>query len=102
MLRETKGLLIGESARTPVLHDIEQLLAADSDVADVRRVLTMQLGPGAVLVAADLRFAPRLSADAVAAAVRRLEAQLRRVRPEIRQVFVEATALDRGEVSERG
>jgi len=53
----------------------------------------MQLGPGSLLVTADLRFAARLTADGVTEAVRRLEQQLRSLHPEVRQVFVEATGL---------
>lgn len=93
MLRETKGLLIGESAEAEVLQDIRQTLAAERDVAEVQRVLTMQLGPGSVLLNADLRFVPRLSAEGIADAVGRVEQRLRESHPEIQQIFVEATGL---------
>ncbi|MGE3957684.1 MAG: cation diffusion facilitator family transporter [Vicinamibacterales bacterium] len=100
MLRESKGLLIGESAAPEVQSSIETLLAGDQDVDEVHRVLTMQLGPGTVLVNAELRFVQRLSGEQIVAAVQRLERRLRQAHPQVRQVFVEATAL-RPEVQSR-
>ena len=92
MLRETKDLLIGEAARPDVLEDIRQMLADDPDVVSVRRVLTMQLGPGSLLVNADLQFRPPLTTADMSRAVRRIEGHLRERHQEIQQVFIEAAA----------
>src|SRR5581483_10907410 len=47
---ETKGLLIGESANSEVVADIENIADALDGVREVREVLTMHIGPSYIIV----------------------------------------------------
>jgi cation diffusion facilitator family transporter len=89
---EAKGLLVGESADPAVVQSIEQIVRTDPAIEQAGIPLTMQLGPRDVLLNVDVRFRSDLSADALTAAVDRLEWSIRQKHPEIRQIFIEAEA----------
>ena len=74
LARESRGLLVGESADPSTVADIRDLSLADPDVVEVLRVLTMHLGPSDILLNLKVEFAPGLTAPQVAAAVDRVEA----------------------------
>jgi cation diffusion facilitator family transporter len=90
---ESRDLLIGESADPDAVQRIRQLAEADPDVVRVARPLTMHFGPDQVLLNLDIEFRPNLSAAEVTAAVDRLEASIRKERPNIRRIFIEAESL---------
>jgi cation diffusion facilitator family transporter len=91
--RESKNLLVGESASRPLVEKIQRVVANDSDVDAVGQVLTMQLGPHSVLVNIDVRFKPQGSLQALEATIRRVEDRVRAVDPSIQHVFLEASSL---------
>ncbi|MBK9365508.1 MAG: cation diffusion facilitator family transporter [Deltaproteobacteria bacterium] len=86
---EVKSLLVGESADPLIEADIRALLKEESGVIGVGSVLTVQQGPGEVLVAMKLRFSAELSAAAVAATINALETRIRARQPSVRWCFVE-------------
>lgn len=90
---ETKGLLIGESVDPQTLASVRSIAAADEAVEEVRKSLTMHFGPTEVLLALDIRFNPKLSAEGISEAVNRLEAAIRAQHPQIKYIFIEAKAL---------
>jgi divalent metal cation (Fe/Co/Zn/Cd) transporter len=53
----------------------------------------MHFGPEQVLLNLDIEFRPDLSASQITAAVDRLEAGIRRERPSIKRIFIEAESL---------
>jgi cation diffusion facilitator family transporter len=90
---ESKGLLIGEGVDPAVLASIRSIAAADPAVAEVRKSLTMHFSPDDVLLTLDLGFKKHLTAEKIAAAVNRLEKQIRDQHPEIKHIFIEAKSL---------
>jgi len=90
---ESKGLLIGEGVNPEVLASIRSLVRSDEAVEEVRKSLTMHFGPNDVLLTLDVRFKKHLKADAIAAAIDRLEKNIRDKHPEIRHIFIEAKSL---------
>jgi cation diffusion facilitator family transporter len=90
---ETRDLLVGESADADVLQSIRRLAEADPAVVGVSRPLTMHFGPDQVLLNLDIEFRPDLSASEITAAVDRLEAGIRKERPSIKRIFIEAESL---------
>ena len=86
---EVKSLLVGESADPLIEADIRALLKEESGVVGVGSMLTVQQGPGEVLVAMKLRFSAELSAAAVAATINGLETRVRARQPSVRWCFVE-------------
>jgi len=90
---ESKGLLIGEGVDPNVLDSIRALTRADPAVAGIKKSLTMHFGPSEVLLTLDVRFKKHLKAEEIAAAVTRLEKNIRAQHPEIKHIFIEAKSL---------
>jgi divalent metal cation (Fe/Co/Zn/Cd) transporter len=90
MLKETRGLLIGEGVDAATLASLQELASADPAVRSMRPPLSMYLGPTDALLALDVRFAQDLSAQQVEDAVGRLEKAIRSKHPEFKRIFVEA------------
>ena len=93
LARESKGLLVGEGASPATLAAITRSAREDPSVVDVRRPVTMYFGPRTVLVAMDVEFRPSLSTSEIAAAVDRLEDQIRQSDPDVRHIYIEAESL---------
>jgi cation diffusion facilitator family transporter len=90
MLRETRGLLVGEGVDATTLASLQEIAAADPAVRSLRPPLSMYLGPAEAFLALDVRFGQELSAQQVEAAVGRLEKAIRARHPEFKRIFVEA------------
>jgi cation diffusion facilitator family transporter len=90
---ESKSLLTGESVDAQTIQRISDLVLADSAVDEVRRPLTMHLGPREVLLNLDVQFQAELSAQQVTEAVDRLEYNIRREQPVIKHIFIESESL---------
>jgi cation diffusion facilitator family transporter len=93
LVGETRGLLVGESARAPLVEGIRSLAEQDKAVVDVVRLLSMHVGPDDVLVNLDLRFERELNAVEVAEAVKRLEGRIKTTFPQVRYLFVEVASI---------
>ena len=91
--RESKNLLVGESATRQLVDAIRQAVSSDPGVTGVGQVLTMQLGPAAVLVNIDVKFKAQGSLEALEDAIQRIESRIRSVDPSIQHVFLEASSL---------
>lgn len=89
---ESKSLLVGESTDVQVVRHIRALAAADPSVKEVRRPLTMHLGPRRVLLNIGIVFHAHLAAD-LATVIDRLETKIRQAHPEIQHIFIEAESL---------
>lgn len=86
---ETKSLLIGEAASPETLHSLETLIDGVPGVSAVNEILTMHLGPEAVLLNVSLDFEDKLTAGEVEETVTSLEKRIRSVHPEVSRVFIE-------------
>ncbi|MFL5562940.1 MAG: cation diffusion facilitator family transporter [Gemmatimonadaceae bacterium] len=90
LLRESKGLLIGEGATRAERAAIHAAACAEPGVRDVRRIITQYYGPDTVLVLMDVAFSPDLDTAGIAAAIDRMEARIRELRPAVKHIYVEA------------
>ncbi len=86
--RETKSMLMGESATPEDVAAIREALAT-SGLPDVIHLRTMHLGPEDVLVAGKVAVEPTLTALQVAELVDSAEARIRAAVPAARLVFLE-------------
>lgn len=93
LARESKGLLVGESADPQTIANIRSLSKTEPGVKEVIRVLTMQLAPKEVLLNLELQFSHNLTGEEIALTVESLEANIRQKHPEIKQIFIEAKSL---------
>ncbi|MEH2118662.1 cation transporter [Nostoc sp.] len=93
LARESKGLLLGESANPQTIASIRSLSKTESGVQEVIRILTMQLAPQEVLLNLEIQFAKNLTGEQIALTVESLEAKISQKHPEIKQIFIEAKSL---------
>jgi cation diffusion facilitator family transporter len=92
LIRESRGLLIGEGIRPETARAIRSIALAQPNVRDVGRILSMYVGPDDVLVTMDLDFDDGTAAADAGAAIEAVERQVRERYPMIRRLFVEAGA----------
>ncbi|MEH2306953.1 hypothetical protein [Nostoc sp.] len=93
LAKESKGLLVGESANTQTIANIRSLSKTEPGVQEVIRVLTMQLAPQEVLLNLEIQFSKNLTGEEIALAVESLEIKISQKHPEIKQIFIEAKSL---------
>jgi cation diffusion facilitator family transporter len=86
--RETKDLLIGESASPMVEQSIMAIAEACPDVDGANGLITFQLSPHQIVVTLSLEFADELSTEQIEKKVVKLEALIRQTHPEVMAVFV--------------
>ncbi len=90
LIVESKNLLLGESASAENIRAIRETVEADRDVVAVKNLLTMHLGPAELLLNIDVQFRRNLTYPELAHAIERLEAAIRRRRPMVTSIFIEA------------
>jgi cation diffusion facilitator family transporter len=93
LLRESKGLLLGEAASPDVVAAVERVVAGDPAVDSVGRLLTMHIGPDDILLNVDVAFRNDLSTGEIASAVDRLEGAIRSTDTRIQRIFIEGRSL---------
>ena len=86
---EVKSLLVGESADPEISTAVHRLAGEDPRILSVGQCVTMQQGPGEVVVAVKIRCEPHVTAKDISALINEFESRLRSARPECRYVFVE-------------
>ena len=89
LARESKGLLIGESADGGLVDGITTLVNKEPGIKVVNETLTMHLGPEDVLLNLSVDFEDGLSSEAVEATVTGLEARIKADFPVVRRIFIE-------------
>jgi cation diffusion facilitator family transporter len=86
---EVKSLLIGESA-DPIIEETARQIAIDHpNIKSLINCITMQQGPGEVLVCVKIKCEPQLTALQVSQLINEFEAALRAKCPEAKWVYVE-------------
>ena len=90
LLRESKGLLVGEGMEREELAEARAMVEADPAVEKAGRVLTMYFGPDSMLRTVDATFKASCTADDVLAAVDRIEKNLATRFPQTTRIFIEA------------
>ena len=93
LIYKTKGLLVGEGVEDETLDSLEAIARQQRGVEQVRRPLTMYLGPHDVVLALDVEFHDHLSAVEVERSVDTLQNAIRAKHPEFKRIFIEAKAL---------
>jgi cation diffusion facilitator family transporter len=91
---EVKSLLLGESADPALLVQINRCAAEDPRIVKVLRALTVQQGPGEIMVALKLQFQPDLTGTALVEAINKFEQRLQEKCPEVKWSFVEPDDAD--------
>ena len=90
LIREARGLLIGEGVRADTAAEIRRLLDAHPLVRRVGPLLSMYIGADQVLLTLDAEFDPRASAADIATTIKELEAAIRERFDKITRIYIEA------------
>ena len=89
LLRETKGLLIGEGLKADELAQVARIVEADPRVRKCGRILSLYLGPHDLLVTVDVTFEELASRDAIDEAIDGIEREIVRAFPQTTRIFIE-------------
>jgi cation diffusion facilitator family transporter len=90
LARETKGLLIGESANLEVVAGIRELLEEQKQIDDVNEILTMHMGPNFILVNISLHVADAAGRAQVHQLFTDIDQGIKQRFPKVRRVFIES------------
>ena len=90
LIRESRGLLIGEGIRPETARDIRAMAKAYPEVEEVGRLLSMYMGPDEVLVTIDLDFVDGTSTEDASATITAIAHEVRARYPAIKRLFIEA------------
>ncbi|WCN84433.1 cation diffusion facilitator family transporter [Micromonospora sp. LH3U1] len=85
------SLLVGRAVPERLRHEIEQELTGLPEVERIDTLMTMQLGPDDILVAAKVDFRDEATGAAIEATAEEAERRLTGRYPEIRYVFLDPT-----------
>lgn len=86
---EVKSLLLGERADEEIENAVRGLVGVDGPIVEILSLITLQQGPGEVLLAMKVRIGKLLQGDEVAHAINQFERAVRARCPEVRWLFVE-------------
>jgi divalent metal cation (Fe/Co/Zn/Cd) transporter len=86
---EVKSLLIGEAAAGRILSSVKEVLPRHANVERLLHALTLQQGPGQVLLLMKLAFRDELDVGTVADTINNIEDDIRSRAPEVRWCFIE-------------
>jgi len=87
---ETKSLLIGERANSPVVEGIREIATNTGHVDHVNEVATMHMGPDFVLVNMSLDFSDEIDAQEIKQTVTTMTQRVKQEYPIVKRVFIEA------------
>ncbi len=93
LLRETKGLLIGEGMSRNDIMAVEKIIESNLHVIECGRVLSMYLGPHDLLLNIDVTFDRNITRDQTLDAVDDIEAAIVSAYPDVTRVFIEPESL---------
>ena len=91
MARDAHYMLVGAAARPDERRAIEEAIREFPEIAEVRELLTLILGPNALLVAARVDLADDLDADRIERVSDEIDGRLREVVADVTEVFIDAT-----------
>jgi cation diffusion facilitator family transporter len=86
---DTKSLLIGESASPELEQKALEQAGTTEGVEGVTQLLTMHLGPDAILLALKVRFREGMSLGEIESAINVIEGRVRAAVPEMTRIFIE-------------
>ena len=91
LAKETKGLLLGESARPELLNSLKAILSEKKYIKDWSFPKTMHFGPDSVLVVIEVDLQDDMDLLAAEKAVEELRSEIQYKHPRITQIFIQTT-----------
>ena len=94
LAREVKSLLVGEAADASIAKTLEQIADVDPNVDKVLKVLTVQQGPGEVVVAMKVKMRSGMQTEELVEAINVFEREIKARVPEVKWSFIEPDNAD--------
>ena len=94
MVRESKGLLVGEGVEKSTLEAIRGIVCRDPGVKDVGRLLTLYLGPQEVLLTIEIHFRSDMSTADIRETITRLKRAIQEQYSRITRIYFDAMAFE--------
>ena len=94
LLRETKGLIIGEGLSARELRKVARIVEADGHVRKCGRILSLYLGPHDLLVAIDVTFDNAAAGDEIERSIDSIERSIVAAFPQTTRIFIEPEKLE--------
>ncbi len=89
LARETKGLLLGESARPEILNMIENVLKNNKNVGDWAFPKTMHFGPESILLVLEIDLIKDINLFEAEETMKNLREEIKKKEPKITDVFIQ-------------
>ncbi|WPU95669.1 cation diffusion facilitator family transporter [Mucilaginibacter sabulilitoris] len=89
LVRESRSLLMGETADPAELKAIRELLEKEAAIQQIKETRSMHLGPEEIILLLRIKFEPEKNVDQAANEIKRLRTRLQMAYPHYRQVFIE-------------
>ena len=86
---ETKGLLLGESARPEVLKEVDAILGANPDVVGWKLPKSVHFGPDNILLVIEVELKDALGLHEAEALVKKIDREILDQLPKVKQVFIQ-------------
>jgi cation diffusion facilitator family transporter len=86
---DSRALLLGEAVPPEDEERLREIMTSFEEVTDVLRLLTMHLGPDAVLVNTEIHVIDGLDTDQIEDLLERITQRMREEMPEVAQTFIE-------------
>jgi len=90
MVKESKGLLVGESANSEIVKGIYDLVNSEPTVETLYFPLTMHLAPNEILLALDVEFKKAMTVEELFESVNYLEEKIKSKYPGVKKIYIEA------------
>jgi cation diffusion facilitator family transporter len=101
LARETKGLLIGEPARSELVSSICAMARAQPGIEHSNGLFTVHIGPRQVVAALSVDFNDAISAGEVETIVATLEDRVRKAHPEVVSLLIKPQRADRADFTQK-
>ena len=88
---ETRSLIVGEAAYERVSRAIDAIVRRHAELGPLRSMMTLQLGPDAILVLLRVRFPEAMRVATLERVGEQLASELRREQPSVRHVVFDVT-----------
>ena len=86
---EVKSLLIGESADDEIKHLVEKEAEKSPEILELINCITIQQGPGEVLMCIKIKCKHDLSALQISTMINKFESNIRSKAPEVKWIYIE-------------
>lgn len=93
MVKESKGLLVGESAHADIVKGVYELINDEPAVSTLYYPLTMHLAPQEILLAIDVQFKTEMTMEQLFENINHLEIKIKEKYPSIKKIYIEAKNL---------